>query len=74
MKKKTIKSYFFKNYYNNHTTDSMFCFSKRSIKQKKIIKIGVNKELIKSHRLFNENTKNIRNYKFFVTQHVKYNQ
>lgn len=75
MRKKTIKSYFFKKSLKNPSTSTLFCFSKRSIKQKKIIIDGGNVQKYKNRRdFFNDSAKNEKKYKFYVTHLIKYNQ
>jgi hypothetical protein len=69
MKKKTIKSYFFKKNYKNPSMETLFCFSKRAVKYKKQL---INME---QHQYLDKKTiKSINLYKFYVTNLVLYNQ
>jgi len=66
MKKKTIKSYFFKHTYKNPSINTLFCFSKRAIKYRKQL------NNIKS---FNKKTQqSIAVYKFYTNNLIMYNQ
>ena len=63
MKKRTIKSYFFKNIHRNPSISTLFCFSKRAVKYR-----------TKLHRPTKNSKQSLNLYKFYVNNLVRYNQ